>query len=340
MAYFAIADRVPVVDRADIVMIKLPSIATALLLIQCWPAVAADADCMNDYYRTKLPGCVDSTLSQFRQMPRSKSDPATMIGFLAQFFSTSPEEKLRVLNDEPSEYLRSVYLVALYRAGLLDDARKYADKIDRSPLLQKLATDQLKPLAAVRPSSVPADNDLLIGAYMASGDTVFIERILQNFSSADDDIASDGLRMGFMQGKFGPTLVPKQRENVTLAAACAKYQCKTDPAKLFRVMTLTTAFWALQSMAQHDDGVRKTLAGFFEHDARLKNLLAVEQNAFANYLTTVVAVIALKPDQASAEASPGYAAMSKSALAYETLKSAGEAFAPFNSLSKSGKQPN
>jgi hypothetical protein len=320
-------------------MARFLYVAIALVIVQSWPA-NADTNCMSDYYRTKPAGCVDSILLQLRTAPRSKSDPSTVIGFLAQLFVVSPQERQRVLNDEPSEYVRSVYLVALYRAGLLDDARKYADKIDRSRLLQKLETDQLKPLAAVRPSSVPADNDLLIGAYMASGDTVFIERILQNFSSADDGTVSDGLRMGFMQGKFGPTLVPKQRENVTVAAACAKYQCKIDPAKLFRVMTLTTAFWALQSLAQHDDGVRKTLAGFFEHDTRLKNLLAVEQNAFANYLTTVVAVIALKPEQASAEASPGYAAMSKSALAYETLKSASEAFAPFDSLPKSAKPPN
>jgi len=336
---FAIIDRVLLFDRAEIVMIKLLNIAIALLLIQCCPAGAADPNCMNDYYRTKLPACIDSMLSQFRLMPRPKSDPATMIEFLAQLFSVSPEEKLRVLNDEPSEYVRSVDLVALYRAGLLDDARRYADKIDRFALLQKMEADRLKPLAAVRPLSVPADNDLLIGAYMASGDTTFIERILQNFSSADDGMVSDGLRMGYMQGKFGPTLVPKQRETVTVAAACAKYQCKTDPAKLLRVMTLTAGFWALQSLARHDDGVRKTFAGFFEHDTRLKNLLAVEQNAFGNYLTTVVAVVALKPDQASTEASQGYAAMSKSALAYETLESARDAFAPFNSLPKSGKQP-
>jgi hypothetical protein len=323
----------------EIAVVKLLYAALALLFVQCWPAGAADQNCMNDYYRTKGPGCLDGMLSQLRQAPRPKSDPATMIGFLAQLFVTSPAEKQRILNDEPSEYVRSLDLVALYRAGLLDDARKFADKIDRSRLLQKLETDQLKSLAAVRPSSTPADNDLLIGAYMASGDTIFIERILGNFSSADDSMASDGLRMGFMQSKFGPTLVPKERESVTVGAACAKYQCKTDPVKLYRLLTLSSAFWALRSLAEHDDGISKTLAGFFERDTRLKNLLVAEQAAFGNYLTALVVVVAVKSDQASTEAGQAYAAMSKSALAYETLASARDAFTPIEALTKSGKPP-
>jgi hypothetical protein len=295
---------------------------------------------MNDYYRTKRPGCLDSMLTQFRQAPRSKSDPNTIIGFLAQLFVTSPEEKQRILNDEPSDYVRSLDLVALYRAGLLDDARKFADKIDRSRLLQKLETDQLKPLAMVRPSSTPADNDLLIGAYMASGDAAYIQRILENFSSADDGMVSDGLRMGFMQSKFGPTLVPKERESVTVRAACAKYQCKADPAKLYRLLTLSSAFWALQSLAKNDEGISKTLAGFFEGDTRLKNLLAIEQTGFGNYVTTLAMVAGLKLDPASTEASPAYVAMSKAASAYENLESARNVFGHIEALTKSGRPPN
>ena len=322
---------------------KFLKIAVALSFVQCGGAVAAEQNCLNDYYRTKSSSCIDNTLSPLR-VPGAKVDPNTVIGFLAQLFSTSPEEKQRILNDEPSEYVRSVDLVALYRAGLLDDAQKFADKNQLSALLQKLKTNRLLPLAEVRPLSVPADNDLLIGAYIASGDTAFIQQILENFSGADDSMVRDGLRMGYLQSKFGPTLTAKGRENVTGAAACAKYQCKTDPAKLYRVLTLTTAFWASQSLGQHDEGIRKTFAKFFDSDARLKNLLAIEQNAFSNYVTELIAVIALKPDQiskpnqTSAEASQGYAAISKSVLAYETLETAQAASAPIDSLTKSGKQ--
>ena len=113
-------------------MTKFLAVAIAMLLAQCLPA-AADQNCMNDYYRTKPASCVDSILSQFRAAPRSKSDPSTMIGFLAQLFAASPAEKQRILDDEPSDYVRSVDLVALYRAGLRDDARAFADKHQLPP---------------------------------------------------------------------------------------------------------------------------------------------------------------------------------------------------------------
>jgi hypothetical protein len=317
-------------------MARFLCVLIAILFVQSCPAEAADQNCMNDYYRTKRPDCVDSILSQLRQAPRSGSDPATAIGFLAQLFVVSPGERQRILNDEPSEYIRSMDLVALYRAGLLDDARKFADKIDRSRLLQKLETDQLKYLAAVRPSSTPADNDLLIGAYMASGDTVFIERILQNFSSADDGAVSDALRMGYMNSKFGPNLTPKGRENVMAPAGCAKYQCKTDPTKFLRVLTLSSAFWALQSLAQQDEGIKTTFAGFFERDKRFKNLRAAEQAAFGNYLTALIVIVPLKDSHSSTGADQAYAAMSKAASAYENLEPASTVFGHIEALTESG----
>jgi hypothetical protein len=318
-------------SRAEIIAVKCPYVAIALLLIQCWPAGAADQNCMSDYYRTKSPGCIDSMLSQLRQpVPGSKADPSTIIGFLAQLFSASPEEKQRILSDEPSDYVRSVYLVALYRAGLLDDARTFADSNQLSGLLQKLKSGRIAALATLRPSSTAADNDLLIGAYMASGDTAFIERILENFSGADDVMVSDGLRMGYLMGKFGNSLAPKERESVTMAAARAKYQFDIDPAKFLRVLTLMTASWALSSLANHDDGIRRTVAGFFEHNARLKNLLLIEQTAFGNYLTYLAVVLTL-----SSHASVN--AMSKSVLAYEKLEPASDAFPPIEAPTKSGK---
>ena len=84
----------------------------------------------------------------------------------------------------------------------------------------------MPPWRTVSPSSTPADNDLLIGAYMASGDTAFIERILANFSSADDGMAGDAMRLGFMHSKFGPNFAPAGRENVMMPAACANINAR------------------------------------------------------------------------------------------------------------------
>jgi hypothetical protein len=122
-------------------------------------------------------------------------------------------------------------------------------------------------------------------------------------------------------------------------AACEKYQCKTDRAKFFRVLTLSSAFWALQSLGQQDDGIKKTFAGFFERDARLKNLRAGEGAAFGNYLTALTMAAAFKPDQASStEVDPTYASMKKAASAYENLEPAGKLFEHIEAYVKAGKK--
>jgi hypothetical protein len=330
-------DRVPAPILAEMVVAKFLAVAIALL-VQCWPAGAAGQNCMNDYYRTKAPGCVDSMLSQLRQTaPNAKGEPNPMIGFLAQLFRESPAEKQRILNDERSDYVKSVDLVALYRADLLDDARKFADKNQLSVLRAKLEAKPPAILAAVKPSSNPGDNDLLIGAYMASGDTALIQRILDNFSGADDGTVSDALRMGYMKSKFGSNLVATGRENVMAPAVCAKYQCKTEPARFFRVLTLASAFWALQSLAQNDEGISKTVTGFFDGDARLKNLLAGEEAAFENYVSALTMHALYKPDQPSAEPDEESAALDKAALAYEKLEPPHKVFDHIEAFVGSGK---
>lgn len=317
--------------------------AIALLLIQCGPAKATDVTCMNDYYRAKLPACVDAVLSQFGQMattPGTKSEPSAVVGFLAHIFITSPAEKQRILGSTSSVMVKWVDLLALHYAGLTEEARKFADENRLATAHQQLETSQRAPLATVRPTAKPADNDLLIGAYMASGDTIFIDRILGNFTDADDGIAGDAFRMGLVKSKFGPNLAPKGREAVITQAACTRYRCKADPAKFFRLMTLASAFWALQSVGQNDEGIKTTAAGFFGRDARLKNLLAAEQAAFGNYITAIAITTAFKPDQGSTDTDQTYAAMNKAALAYENLEPAGNVFGHIEAFVKAGKQPN
>ena len=338
MVSCAIFDRISLPSQVEIAAVKFLYVAIGLLLLQCLPAVAEDQNCMNDYYRTRIPACVDAVLSQFGQpVPGTTSEPSAVVGFLAQIFITSSTEKQRILSSASTVFVKWVDLLALQRAGLTEDARKFADENRLAAVLQRLESNHRPPLAEVRPLSIPADNDLLIGAYMASGDTGFIERILGNFSSLDDSSASDALRMGLMTSKFGPTFTPKGRENVMSPASCAKYQCKADPAKFLRLLTASSAFWALQSLAQRDDGIRKTFSGFFARDARLKNLLAAEQAAFGNYIAALAMSAAFKPDQVSPEGRQTYEAMSKAASAYENLEPAQIVLSYIEPLAKSGK---
>jgi hypothetical protein len=221
------------------------------------------------------------------------------------------------LNVETSDQLKAADIVSLYRAGLSEEAEAFATANNLSAHADKVRAGHLPTLDAVKPA-IPADNDLLVGAYMASGDTRFIQRILATYSGADDGMVSDGLRIGFMMSKFGPTLAAKGRNAVTMQAACDRYQCKSDPTKLLRVLTLATASWSLQSLSQQDEGIKNTLSNFFAGDARLKTLFFVEQNAFANYLTTVIGLAGL----------PNAEVLNRSAEMYERLGPANEAFVP------------
>jgi hypothetical protein len=287
------------------------------------------------YYREKSPACVDEVVAQFRQKPPNpRSEPSTMIGFLAQIFLSSTQERERILKTESSDYVKSVMLLSLYRAGLPDDAQKFAAANNLSALSEKLRGMGFVALDAVKPSSLPGDNDLLIGAYMASGNAALIQRILENYSSADDAMAADGFRIGLMMSKFGPGLAPKGRTAVTVQAACAKYQCKEDQTKLLRVMTLATAFWSLQSLSERDDGIKKTSSDFIAGDTRLKTLLTAEQAAFGNYVAALAFFAAFGDDHKEGDRAQMYEVMSKSASIYENLGAAQDAFAPFNNLKK------
>jgi hypothetical protein len=315
------------------VILKNARVAFALAFLCFCPdaAFAAGQECLATYYHTKSAGCIDDVLELLRHTPPNVREPNTIIGFFAKLFQDSPQERQRILTTEPSDYVKSIELIGLYRAGVVDDAQKFAAANNLSAM-EKLRAMPLPPLDSIRPSSIPSDNDLLIGAYMASGDTVLIQRILDNYSSADDGMVTDGFRMGLMMSKFGPELAPKGREKVMMQAACAKYQCKVDPTKLLRVTTLATAFWSLQSLGQQDDGIKKTFSAFLTHDTRLKNLFMIEQVGFGNYLTLVLPLAVLKD-------TPGldrenYAAIVKSVSSYENFGSANEAFAPPTSVKK------
>jgi hypothetical protein len=82
---------------------------------------------MTSYYRAKAPACLDEVLAQIRQQPpNARAEPSAAIGFLAQIFRDAPEERERILKGELSDSVKSVVLNSLYRAGLSQDAQKFA----------------------------------------------------------------------------------------------------------------------------------------------------------------------------------------------------------------------
>ena len=258
---------------------------------------AESADCYTTFYQTKDMKCIDSVVETVQKTPPSQqpnTEPQAVIGFFAQIFGTYPQEKERILHQKATDHAKSIYLAALYRADLMDEAEKYAQANGWAEGFKKYHDNNVPTLTNVTPFAYPGDNDLLIGAYMASGNTGYIKKILNNFTAADDEMASIALRMALMNSKFGSSLAAPGREKTMALAICEKYQCKTNIQNFLHVATLASAFWALQSLSQKDEGIKKTFVDFFEKDTRLKRLVAIEENGFSNYLTTLAAYAVTK----------------------------------------------
>jgi len=257
-----------------------------------FPAVAetTSADCMPKYYVTKPESCIDSVVAQIRATPPNKPVSPGAVGFVGAMFRTNPVARARLLASNDVRNVNAVYHVALYMADLKEDAEAFGKA---KGFLQPAAADGLS-LTRYRPTINPADNDMLIGAYMASGNKDYISRILSNFTDAPDGMVADALRISFVQSKFGAKLAPPGRQPTFVMTACERYSCKADKAQLFRVLTLSSAFWALRSLSKADDGIKSALTDFIASNVKFKTVLATEQTAFDNYITGLIAFAGIK----------------------------------------------
>jgi hypothetical protein len=278
------------------------------LLLLAFSGVSRAEESMNchvTFYQTNDMGCIDVVLKGLSKLggnhQNAESDPG-LVGFFAEIFSTYPQEKARLLSQDVSREAQTVFIKALYEADLQDEAQTYANASGFAALYKSVQDSGTAHLNRLKPLAVAGHNDILIGAYFASGKTQYIRRILDNFLDADDGMVGDSLRMALMNGKFGPSLAPPGREKTIIKAACEKYECKKDTSKLKRTMTLSSAFWALRSLSGRDAAIKKTLVEFFDGNPRLKQMLVMENNAFSNYLTTLVLFAAIK-DNPNIEAS-------------------------------------
>jgi hypothetical protein len=255
--------------------------------------------CYSTFYQTHNMDCIDELVAITNTLTSGAAGSETanhqpIVGFFAEFFAAYPQEKDRFTKRVETAYSQHLCLEALFRAGLAEDARQFAALHNLNEIASRYAAWNIPTVRKVEPKSLPAENDLLIGAYLASGNTDFIKKILGNYTSADDDMVSDALRSSFMHSKFGAKLTPQGRKTVMPQSLCIKYKCKEDPKKFMRVMTLSTAHWALSSLAAKDAGIKKTVIEFFNSDERLKKLFMAEHAAFGNYVTMLAVYAAIK----------------------------------------------
>lgn len=275
------------------------------------PSLAqADApDCFESFSQTKDTNCLDGLLKSLPNrkpppLPEKTADHSNIeaaVGFFAEIFIQNLREKERLLSLDLPPYTQGVLVEALYRANLPKEAAAYAKAHDLLDIYKQYEAMNLPKMATVKPFAVPSDNDLLIGAYMATGDTTFISRILDNYKNAEDSRVKDAFRVGLMSSKFSNMQAPGRDRTMTMAL-CERYHCKSDMPDYLRTMTLSTAFWATSSLAKKHEPIKNTLAAFFADDSRLNRLLVLEQNYFATYLQIFVLATTVKKNDPKFEA--------------------------------------
>lgn len=282
-------------------MTKIVTVLLALnFFIFCGVATASEKnDCYTEFYKTKDMSCVDRYLDVMPTNAVKLPNDGFLhyqsaSGFLAEIFLTYPQKKESILNKKSSDGAKKIYFEALYAAGLTEEAKQYADANGFIEVFNKYKNQNLGGIKQLKPSFYAGDNDLLIAAYMASGDENYIKNILDNFTSAEDGMVSDAFRIGFMKSKFGSNLTPNGRKNIMAQTACERYKCKSNPRDFMRLLTLSSGFWAIQSLSQKDEVIKKISADFFNKDKRLYKLLGAEVVGFSNYLTILPVSMAIK----------------------------------------------
>ncbi|SEE08299.1 hypothetical protein SAMN05519104_5159 [Rhizobiales bacterium GAS188] len=173
-----------------------PALIRSLLLVLALAlgsgtVMADDLPCYPTFYQTKNIRCIDGLVSSLSTLKSAAPDAHTgihsniegAVGFLARLFHDHPEERRRLLTNSVSVDVKGIYIESLYRAGLTWDARTYADANSLSELFKGYMTGNLSSIRETKSTYIASVNDLLIGAYFASGDLRYINNILTNYTT-------------------------------------------------------------------------------------------------------------------------------------------------------------
>lgn len=275
-------------------------------------AVFADqvssCDGVETFYQTHQFECVDKLLKSLDEMDNPELDPnriQNQIGFLAGIVITYPDKIDSILSKKVSQNARSAVIGALYRAGMSEKAVRYAHSSNMFPLFDSYQKSSIPLLAKTYSHYNPGDNDLLIGAFMATGDKIYIENIIHQYKDADDKMVRNALRIAAMQGKFGPELLSKTRKEIytrehrenPLKALAIRENWQKYPKESMQTLTMASAFWALSSLAGKHKPIGEVFTDFFSSDSRLNKLANEETNNFTNYIMLSVILPAMDNKQ-------------------------------------------
>ena len=251
---------------------------------------AANPNCYSTFYQTKNFDCVDSLIEMLSaKYSKSKSfnhsNIQSIVGFITGVFKNNSDYKELALNRDTPLYTKSVFMAALYRAGLIEEAKTYANDNSLEKLFKAYKKNSVELLEDLKPRYLPYDNDFLIGVFMATGNKKYVIRTIGNYKTVSKEKARDAFRIALVKSKFGTNLSSKVRKSEMLKNICIKYECKKSQKDFYRIMTLSTAYWSLRSLSKKHEIIKDTLMDFFEDNKKLKNILDIERNNFSNYLT-------------------------------------------------------
>ena len=291
----------------------------ALLFCIIVNPVSAASPCTPQQYQSREQHCIMELVARLNaRWPEAESPTLrdhvkaqAIVGMFAVVFSRSPDLTPFIFQKAEKPLAKGILAEALYRAGKMREAQNYI-RANNLLYLNNLWNAKIPVLEVVRPQWLVQDNDLLIGAYATSGDSNYLNRILENFLTADAEMARVAIRMALMQGKFGPTLTPKGRKKIIADAMCQKFNCKSNITNSLRLLTLSSGFWALNSLSKKDAAVQTTMMDFFTKTPQLMSIIQNEQREFGNYLTLLIAQAAA-PDNPEIE---------KALISYENLGAA------------------
>lgn len=285
---------------------RMHALLLTLLLLLPLPAPAHSANnddsCAQTFYRHKDVQCIATVIKSLNSKgiaDDSGTINPTLIGFFAHIFASDPTMTSVILDKTASMTTAPLFVSALHTAGMAQQADAYAKKSGQQDFLARLQQQKTPPLQDLQPRDNPADNDILIGAYMASGQADYITKMLANFADAPPQMVADAARLSLAQGKFGPSFAPKDRDSDIITFACARYECRDNRADFTRLMTLSSALWATTSLSKNDATLRTLLTAIIDSNPVLKDSLRLERVAFSNYMTSLV-LLAGFPDNTDA----------------------------------------
>ncbi|WP_342150188.1 hypothetical protein [Methylorubrum sp. SB2] len=246
--------------------------------------------CLFTQFKTKSPGCTDQVLALSSGLSSGTFNVGMPpIGYLAETFLRSPTERARILAAPGDKGAVVFVLAGLLRAGLTEDAERFAAATESGSLLQRLKAMRLLTLSDITEAgfTTAKDYEFLAGAYGASGNRRYLDLILTTFNGIDEKSAALGLRLGLLTVKWGANAAPAGHPSKILRNLCGQIDCKVNPIEAQRILGLVAAYGAVSTIARADAGTKKLLDASIGKHKALKAILAKEQAYLSNYVAAL-----------------------------------------------------